>query len=275
MLGTEHGRKKWIARGAAMTRAHSAFHWDLADWAVEGTDVHGVDPERAADEIGVPPGTLRPAAACARRWPPGTRFDALTIWHHQEVLGLDREAADRLLMQASGGGWSVNRLRREVQAEKGSVKPHQLELELVADGQAWGRDARRVDRLVRRHLRRADLEIEAALGAVENLADHPGLPLAHGNAVRASALRLREQEAWLPDARRGDLRRLVDRIHPAAGQAPVVMSACGAGSDPDTRAALVDLAKAAAAGPGPPAGDPSAGAGRPPAAAADKEGGPS
>ena len=218
-----------------MTQLANQVQWGLGDWAIAGADA-GYDLDAAADEIGLERSTVRNYMSVARSFPPDRRIPGLSHAHHDAVVGLPIETADRLLAAACAEVWPVQRIREAARAERGPTS-HQLPLplELAPTGDAWRRDAQRIERATRSHLRTAGVELTKALDAVAILADHPGREQAHGNTVNAVIRRLGDLMPALPADVQARLRSTLDEI--------------------------------AAAGQGSPAGTPSADAGQPPAAA--------
>ena len=194
-------RAAWLNHGRALTADLAATHWALADWARDGGDQGLGVLVDAAEEIGVAPRTLWNWASVARRIPAARRRPGLSFSHHAEVAALPAAMADRLLAAAAAAGWSVTRLRDEartaaLEAENDRLRARvtalEEQLERRADAAAWRRDARRTERTLRAQLIRLETERRGILDIVGAIADHPGLPYAHGNARRAKANRLRE-----------------------------------------------------------------------------------
>ena len=202
-----------------MAGVASEAGWDLGAWAMEGARRHGIPVDQAAAEIGISASALHTAVACARRWPPGDRVPDLTVWHHHETISLDREAADAILAEAAEHRWSVARVRQAVRAKRGQPKRGQLALplELAPTSDSWRRDARRIERSVRQHVKAAAGELAKAWDEIAILADHPGREAAHGNTVLAVVRRLSEWRGTLAAHHQQDLDRALAAIAQKSG----------------------------------------------------------
>ena len=203
-------RVEWIHRGRELAAIASRAHWDLGDWANAGDRW---DLDIAADEVGLSRASLRRLAWLARCFPPRRRVPGLTYSHHEGVGALPAPDADRLLAAARAEGWSVNRLREAVSAERDPAERQlTLPLELAPTGDAWRRDALQIERSVRRHVRAAGGELQAAFDEIAILGDHPGREAAHGNTVQAVVRRLAEWRDALAPHHRADLDKALANI---------------------------------------------------------------
>lgn len=109
---------------------HEAGPWLIGDWVAYGEGVYGEKAAQAVAASGLKLETVTNYAWVARKVPPGQRdADArVTFSHHKEVADLPAKEQKAWLKKAKAGdegaGWTVGRLRREINAVK---KPEKTE----------------------------------------------------------------------------------------------------------------------------------------------------
>lgn len=120
----EHGiaYETWAAVGETLRRMEGAIQFWIADWLLYGESAYGESCSQAIDACDWNEGTLTQYAWVAERVPATRRHPLLTFSHHREVADLpEREQVTWLTRAAEGDDghrWSVNRLRRELNASK-------------------------------------------------------------------------------------------------------------------------------------------------------------
>jgi len=112
---TPLSRQAWVERGAYLRTVRRDSQWWVADWLLYGHERWGRSVAAMARAIGFNPRTVYQWMWVARSFPPERRFKKLSIYHHRAVMALSAKAAERLLAEAEFQGWSVRRLRAEVQ----------------------------------------------------------------------------------------------------------------------------------------------------------------
>jgi hypothetical protein len=118
---------EWCAIGARITGIADASAWWLGDWLFYGQWQYGKKYIKAVEITGYDEGTLRNYSSVAGRFDLSRRRDKLSFGHHQVVVSLPLNDADRFLAQAEKGSWSIRRLRDEIKATK-AVAPAPPEL---------------------------------------------------------------------------------------------------------------------------------------------------
>jgi hypothetical protein len=113
----------WKHIGLQISTIGDATAWWLGDWLIYGEDKYPDRYLRAISETVFNYQTLRNYAWVARRFPPSRRRDTLSFQHHAEVAALESGEQDRWLDEAVKHGWSRNRLRHHLQAERRGNTP--------------------------------------------------------------------------------------------------------------------------------------------------------
>ena len=112
----------WETTGRKLVRIHDSSCWCLGDWVVYGERSYQDRYRIAIDAVGLDYQTLRNYAWVARNVDPGRRRAELSFQHHAEVASLDVVDQQRWLETAVQGGWSRNRLRRALRAERDAAR---------------------------------------------------------------------------------------------------------------------------------------------------------
>jgi len=105
---------EWTALGMWLKLTVTALQWWVGDWLTFGEREYGEAHAQALDAIGWDPATVLQYAWVCRQVAPDERRDDLTFFHHREVAALDPAGQRAWLARAAEGGWSVERLRREL-----------------------------------------------------------------------------------------------------------------------------------------------------------------
>lgn len=106
-----------VRQGREAREQRDGAQWMLGDLAASVETTYGEQSlQRYAEEIGVGYDTLRRYRAVARAFPKDRRRSDLSYTHHAEVAALDDPAP--WLQMAAAGGWSVSRLRSEIEATR-------------------------------------------------------------------------------------------------------------------------------------------------------------
>lgn len=110
---------EWDRMGVILSTYDRALQWAIGDWVNLGEDLFGEMASQAIDATGWKERTISQCAWVARSLPPARRRSSLSFGHHRAIAELkDPEAQAAWLDRAEQNSWSVDRLRREVQAEK-------------------------------------------------------------------------------------------------------------------------------------------------------------
>jgi len=103
-----------VRQGREARERRDGAQWTLGDLAASVETTYGdASIQKYAEEVGIPYDTLRRYRDVARRFPESARHRALSFGHHQSVASLDDPAP--WLRMAAHGGWSVSRLREEIE----------------------------------------------------------------------------------------------------------------------------------------------------------------
>lgn len=118
---------EWVTIGRTVLSARAASDWWVGDWMASGwrqfaTDENGVERSIDAARLRTTIASmttldldlLRAARDTAEKVAPARRRRTLSFAHHQQVLALDDERADRLLDQAEQEGLEPADLKAEV-----------------------------------------------------------------------------------------------------------------------------------------------------------------
>lgn len=104
--------QEWAAVGHSLKLMAGAVQFWVGDWFAYGEAHYG---EEAWQYLEVTEKTLANWASVCRRVEPSRRREALKFSHHAEVAPLEPEEQERVLEEAASQGWSVSRIREEVQ----------------------------------------------------------------------------------------------------------------------------------------------------------------
>jgi hypothetical protein len=107
---------EWASAGCKLSRIADSTSWCLGDWLAHGQLRYSGRYQRAAEEVGLDPQTLRNYAWLARKFSHDRRRPALSLQHHAETASLPVPEQDRWLDLAEKGRWSRNELRRRIRA---------------------------------------------------------------------------------------------------------------------------------------------------------------
>ncbi len=113
---------EWLEVGQHLQRRYKGMQWAVADWARHGSWRYGERYEAAIEATGLDYGTIRNYVSVAGKF--SRRRDNLTIHHYAVVQRLDEPYADEWLAQAEEQGWSVRRLRDELNGSKTQLQPN-------------------------------------------------------------------------------------------------------------------------------------------------------
>lgn len=120
-LTAETPFETWEALGAWLQTVDGCIHWWTGDWLNWGEDHYGERYAQALSATGWSLSTLEVYAWVAKRVPVENRRPDLSFSHHKAVAHLPPEQQRDLLTRAAegdedGGGWTSERLQREVRA---------------------------------------------------------------------------------------------------------------------------------------------------------------
>jgi hypothetical protein len=132
--------EQWATIGHYLGTVARAARWWIGDWISFGERAYGERYSQAVELTGYDEGYLRDLAYIARNVHPSVRTDALGISHHKLVAPLERREQRRWLKAAAENGWSRERLRAELRAERqpivevvAAAQPDVLPARTVAD----------------------------------------------------------------------------------------------------------------------------------------------
>jgi hypothetical protein len=114
---------EWQELGDQLLSVANSSAWWVGDWLLFGQRVYADRYERALQQTGFDYQTLRNYAWVASRLDPERRQAALSFSHHAEVAAFDPHDQDAWLRRALVSGWSRNRLRAEIRAERSGEPP--------------------------------------------------------------------------------------------------------------------------------------------------------
>ncbi|WP_260614718.1 LmbU family transcriptional regulator [Microbispora sp. KK1-11] len=111
--------ESWQRIGNQLCVIANSSTWWLGDWLVYGEEFFSDRYRMAIAKTSLSYKTLRNYAWVARKFPMSRRRDTLSLQHHAEVAALTEDEQEFWLTRAEKEGWSLNRLRREIQASRG------------------------------------------------------------------------------------------------------------------------------------------------------------
>lgn len=114
ILHGELSEDEWTQLGKTLRRLDGAIQWLLGDWLNYGERVWGKTYEQVAEETGYAIQTLRDFASVAANVDLSLRDYRLTFNHHRVIVPLEPERQAHYLQLAASEGWSVRRLRDEI-----------------------------------------------------------------------------------------------------------------------------------------------------------------
>jgi hypothetical protein len=109
---------EWQQLGDQLLSVANSSAWWVGDWLLFGQRVYADRYERALRQTGFDYQTLRNYAWVASRLEPTRRQAQLSFSHHAEVAAFEPDDQDEWLRRALANGWSRNRLRAEIRAER-------------------------------------------------------------------------------------------------------------------------------------------------------------
>lgn len=113
---------EWAAGVETAWLHHKRSAWDVAERVQDGIDTYtDGSPREVADllsmlseQLEVSPKTLTNYARVAKAFPPEERWESLELGHHEVVVKFSKEERAVWLQAAAEQGWTVKRLRLEV-----------------------------------------------------------------------------------------------------------------------------------------------------------------
>ena len=128
-----HGQpsyEEWDALGCWLRAVEKSVQWWIGSWVNLGEDLFHERAAQAVDATGWQTETVLQYSWVERKVAPAQRRSDLTFSHHREVADLAPSDQSRWLSGAvegdSGSKWSVDKLRRELSAEKTGERKYWL-----------------------------------------------------------------------------------------------------------------------------------------------------
>lgn len=128
--------RAWRERGRQLAGAyHDALRveWQIGDWWLSAPDEWRKEAEHDPTWDGPSVRLCRAAATCCKNFTDSRRRESLTFTHHQEVVSLPAQDADRLLDKAEAESLTTRELRWQVKRWKVHSRIGKIEGGTVAD----------------------------------------------------------------------------------------------------------------------------------------------
>ena len=108
---------EWVEAGRRLQTMETAVQFWIGDWLNYGERAYG-DIKRLCEEAGIDYGYARNCKSVAEKFELSVRTDNLSFRHHEIAAPLPPDEAQDWLARSSDNGWSVARLRRELQHQR-------------------------------------------------------------------------------------------------------------------------------------------------------------
>lgn len=110
---------EWQQVGRALKKMASGLQWAIGDWLNQGAKRWGDTYSDAALALGFEIQTLRDYSYVANQVHLSIRIDKLSFSHHRLVAPLEARYQKLFLVRAAAGGWSLAKLREEIDGHPG------------------------------------------------------------------------------------------------------------------------------------------------------------
>lgn len=107
---------EWQRLGSVLFRLEQSIQWLIGDWILYGEHTYGRTYEQIASETGYEKTSLYQYKYVAEKVDFSIRIENLSFGHHQLVAGKSKDEQRHWLELAEREGWSVARLRAEINA---------------------------------------------------------------------------------------------------------------------------------------------------------------
>lgn len=155
--------EEWESFGRVLKEIQDGLQFAIGDWLLQGERRWGARYASVAEEMGFKIASLKQFVWVCRNVQLSIRIDDLKFGHHALVASIEPNMQRHWLTRASAGGWSIARMRGEMENAKS----------LPRTGQDWYANwfAPRVDALAAKARKATDAEKRLAIDQLRALAD--------------------------------------------------------------------------------------------------------